>query len=192
MSLYMSAFEDLLAMKTRAFLVKDIDPEILQRLLGTRSLATQLNQDELTEFFVEKTPIPTDAKGLLHLMNHGGGLDREFQNPLYREKLQGLEIETIRGWVEELCQQGKITKLDGTGAKELDGKWFSNFMAEIHGTLGCLVTNGGKEVDDLTELQTRGLTYKIATAFDKTTPTQWQNESLGDPKEAIAPKSLKC
>ena len=191
MSLYMSAFEDLLAMKTRAFLVKDIDPEILQRLLGTRSLATQLNQDELTEFFVEKTPVPTDAKGLLHLMNHGGGLDREFQNPLYREKLQGINIETIRGWVEELCQQGKITKLDGTGAPELDGKWFSKFMAEIHGTLGCLVTNGGKEVDDLTELQTRGLTYKIATAFDKTTPTQWQNESLGDPKEAIRVKIIE-
>ena len=36
MSLFMSAFEDLMSMKTRAFLVKDIDPSILQRLLGTR------------------------------------------------------------------------------------------------------------------------------------------------------------
>jgi Lhr-like helicase len=33
MSLFMSAFEDLMAMKTRAYLVKDIDPEILRRLL---------------------------------------------------------------------------------------------------------------------------------------------------------------
>ena len=43
MSLFMSAFEDLMSMKTRAFLVKDIDPSILQRLLGTRSLATELS-----------------------------------------------------------------------------------------------------------------------------------------------------
>ena len=34
MSLYMSAFEDLMAMKTRAFLVKDIDSAVLERLLG--------------------------------------------------------------------------------------------------------------------------------------------------------------
>ena len=33
MSLFMSAFEDLMAMKTRAFLVKDSDPAVLQRLL---------------------------------------------------------------------------------------------------------------------------------------------------------------
>ena len=37
MSLYMSAFEDLMSMRTRAFLVKDIDPAILERLLGRRS-----------------------------------------------------------------------------------------------------------------------------------------------------------
>ena len=42
MNLYMSAFEDLLSMRTRAYLIKDIDPEILRRLLGQRALATEI------------------------------------------------------------------------------------------------------------------------------------------------------
>ena len=71
-------------------------------------------------------------------MSRGGGLDRSFANPLYKEKLEGIELETIRGWVEELCQLGKITKLDKTGNEVLDGKWFSPYMAEVHGTLGVL------------------------------------------------------
>ena len=53
------------------------------------------------------------------------GLDREFNNPLYKEKLANIPLETIRGWVEELCQSGQITKVDGTGQEELDGKWFA-------------------------------------------------------------------
>ena len=43
MSLFMSAFEDLMAMKTRAFLVKDIDPAVLQRLLGTRKSGNRID-----------------------------------------------------------------------------------------------------------------------------------------------------
>ena len=50
MSLFMSAFEDLMSMKTRAFLVKDIDPEVLRRLLGTRSLATELSTEQLVRY----------------------------------------------------------------------------------------------------------------------------------------------
>ena len=69
MSLFMSAFEDLMSMKTRAFLVKDIDPTILQRLLGTRSLATELSEQELNEYYLNKAPIPENAKGLLQLMS---------------------------------------------------------------------------------------------------------------------------
>ena len=38
-------------MKTRAFLVKDIDPEILKRLLGNRSLATELSKEQLGEYY---------------------------------------------------------------------------------------------------------------------------------------------
>ena len=57
MSLFMSAFEDLMSMKTRAFLVKDIDPTILQRLLGTRSLATELSEKELNEYYLNKAHI---------------------------------------------------------------------------------------------------------------------------------------
>ena len=65
MSLFMSAFEDLMSMKTRAFLVKDIDPAILQRLLGTRSLATELTADQLTDFYANKAPVPTNSRELV-------------------------------------------------------------------------------------------------------------------------------
>ena len=43
LTLFMSAFEDLLSLRTRAYLIKDVDPEILRRLLGARSLATELD-----------------------------------------------------------------------------------------------------------------------------------------------------
>ncbi len=191
MSLFMSSFEDLMSMKTRAFLVKDIDPTILQRLLGTRSLATELSNDQLTAYYSNKAPVPSDARSLFRLMSHGGGLDRQFNNPLYREKLNDINLDTIRDWVEELCQAGRITKIEGTGQPELDGKWFTPYMAEIHGTLGCLAMNGGKEADNLLELHTRGLTYKVATAFEGTKPTEWSEQSLGDPKEALRVKVIE-
>mgnify|MGYP005674465601 CR=1 FL=1 len=162
MSLFMSAFEDLMSMKTRAFLVKDIDPTILQRLLGTRSLATELSEQELNEYYLNKAPIPENAKGLLQLMSHGGGLEKSFNNPLYREKLQDIPQEVMRQWVEELCNNGDIVKIRNTGSVELDEKWFTPYMAEIHGTLGCLATNGGKDVKDLRELHTEGMEYELS------------------------------
>ncbi len=91
MSLYMSSFEDLLSMKTRAFLVKDIDPEILRRLLGNRSLATELTKDQLKDYYSSKVPKPTNSNELLELMKKGGGLNRNWENPLYEQKLQGIE-----------------------------------------------------------------------------------------------------
>ena len=191
MSLFMSAFEDLMSMKTRAYLVKDIDPSILQRLLGTRSLATELSSEQLTAYYSDKAPVPTNAKGLHRLMSQGGGLDRQFNNPLYREKLNGIPLETIRDWVEELCQSGQITKLDGTGQEELDGKWFTPYMAEIHGTLGCLAVAGGKEVENLLELHTRGLSFKTASAFEGTKPVAWEERELGDPQEALRVKIIE-
>jgi ATP-dependent Lhr-like helicase len=188
MSLYMSAFEDLMSMRTRAFLVKDIDPAILERLLGRRSLATEMTEEQLAEHYANKIPVPTDADGLFRLMEHGGGLDRGFDNPLYRDKLSGIDLDVIKGWVGELCQTGRITKLDGTGMEELDGKWFSPFMAEIHGTLGCLASNGGSDAEDLLNLHTAGLSYRVATAFDGTVPTAWEDKALGDPHEALRVK----
>jgi ATP-dependent Lhr-like helicase len=109
MSLYMSTFEDLLSMKTRAFLVKDIDPEILRRLLGNRSLATELTDDQLKDYYSNKVPNPSNSSDLLHLMNKGGGLDRNWENPLYKEKLAGIEHSSIEKWVAELATSGEIT-----------------------------------------------------------------------------------
>ena len=149
MSLYMSTFEDLLSMKTRAFLVKDIDPEILRRLLGNRSLATELTEEQLADYYSNKVPKPTDSSELLNLMSKGGGLDRKWANPLYAAKLKGIEHNTIEQWVKELASQGKITKLRSTGVEELDDKWFTTYMAEIHGTLGCISEAGGKMTDIL-------------------------------------------
>ena len=68
MNLYMAAFEDLLSMRTRAYLVKDIDPEILRHLLGGRSRATDLDAQSLDRYFQSKVSIPTDSEGLLRLM----------------------------------------------------------------------------------------------------------------------------
>ena len=169
MSLYMSAFEDLMSMKTRAFLVKDIDPEVLRRLMGTRSLATEMTKEQLDKYYSDKAPVPHSPETLYELMQHGGGLDREFNNPLYRDKLEGIDLDIIRAWVEELCKRGKITKIDGTGEPDIDGKWFNPFMAEIHGTLACLASSDSKSIVDLRDYDTKGMSFNIATEFDKTT-----------------------
>ena len=73
MSLSMSAFEDLMSMKTRAFLVKDIDPEVLRRLMGTRSLATEMTKEQLDKFYSDKAPVPHSIELPYELMQHGGG-----------------------------------------------------------------------------------------------------------------------
>ena len=65
MNLYMAAFEDILSMRTRAYLVKDIDPEILKRLLGGRSRGTDLDAEALNLYFQNKAKIPEGPDGLL-------------------------------------------------------------------------------------------------------------------------------
>ena len=117
---------------------------MLRRLMGTRSLATEMTAKQLDKYYSDKAPVPDSPESLYELMQHGGGLDREFNNPLYRDKLEGIELEIIRSWVETLCSSGKITKIDGTGVPEIDGKWFNPFMAEIHGTLACLASSGSE------------------------------------------------
>ena len=123
MNLYMAAFEDLLSMRTRAYLVKDIDPEILRRLLGGRSRATDLDAQSLDRYFQSKVSIPTDSEGLLRLMEKGGGLHPDLKNPLYQEKLSEVPYDTVHNWVVELAASGAITKIRKTGMSEVDDKW---------------------------------------------------------------------
>ena len=56
-------------------------------------------------------------------------------------------------------------------------------MAEIHGTLGCLAVAGGKEVENLLELHTAGLTYTIATRLTAQNQQRGRNASLVIPKK---------
>ena len=192
MSLFIASFEDLLSMRARAYLVKDINPEVLMKLLGRRSLATELSKSQLDKYYLDKVPVPETAEELLILMNRGGGLNRDLENPLYRQKLKDkVDIETVKSWVEELVNAGVITKIDGTGNEELDQKWFSQYMGEIHGTLGVLASNGGAEISDLRDLYSRGFTYKIATKFAGTKPTEWEERKIGDPHEALRVKVVE-
>jgi ATP-dependent Lhr-like helicase len=188
MNLYMAAFEDLLSMRTRAYLVKDIDPEILRRLLGGRSRATDLDDGSLQNYFQDKVAIPEDADGLLRLMEKGGGLEPDLKNPLYQDKLSGLEHDTIHDWVVELAKAGAITKIRGTGNEGVDNKWFSMRMAEVHGTLGVLSAQGAGEMDDLRELYTGGLTYEMASAFEGSEVIEWKDAKLSDPHESLRVK----
>ena len=185
MNLYMAAFEDLLSMRTRAYLVKDIDPEILRRLLGGRSRATDLDEEALNTYFQGKASIPDDADGLLRLMEKGGGLDPNLKNPLYQDKLIEINEDTVHDWVVELAKSGAITKIRGTGTPDVDDKWFSIRMAEVHGTLGVLATKGADDMEDLRELYTGGLTYEMANEFDGAKPKSWKPSKLMDPHEAL-------
>ena len=185
MNLYMAAFEDLLSMRTRAYLVKDIDPEILRRLLGGRSRATDLDDEALNLYFQNKAKIPEDADGLLRLMEKGGGLHPDLNNPLYQDKLTNINHDTLNGWVTELAETGAITKIRGTGTIEVDDKWFSIRMAEVHGTLGILASKGEDDMLDLRELYTGGLHYESVSQFDGTNPISWESAKLMDPHEAL-------
>ena len=158
--------------------------------MGTRSLATEMTKEQLDKFYSDKAPVPHSPESLYELMQHGGGLDRQFNNPLYREKLEGIELELIRSWVEELCRRGKITT-NGTGEPEIDGKWFNPFMAEIHGTLACLATSDSESIIDLRDYDTKDMSFEIATEFDGTTPTNWKTIPIGDPHEALRVKILE-
>ena len=188
MNLYMAAFEDLLSMRTRAYLVKDIDPEILRRLLGGRSRATDLDVQALDQYFRGKVSVPENADDLLRLMEKGGGLHPDLKNPLYEDKLAEIPHDTVHGWVIELASTGAITKIRSTGTTEVDDKWFSQRMSEVHGTLGVLAAKGADEMDDLRELYTGGLSYEFASKFDDATPTEWKAANLMDPHEALRTK----
>ena len=190
MTLFMSSFEDLLSLRTRAYLIKDLDPEILRRLLGARSLATDLDEARLWEYYQSKVVVPTNANELLRLMDMGGGLESKLTHPLYSEKLKEIERDTLRGWVHELAERELITKVRGTGHEKIDDKWFSMRMAEVHGTLGCLAIAGAAEMDDLRALYTGGLHYEMGVSFVGGNPSSWRKRSLSDPMDCLRLKLL--
>ena len=97
---------------------------------------------------------------------------------LYASKLKGIEHSTIEGWVRELASKGEITKLRSTGTAELDDKWFTTYMAEIHGTLGRISEAGGKEMEDIRDLYTKGINYEVATEFDGLNATKWEKRTI--------------
>ena len=190
MTLFMSSFEDLLSLRTRAYLIKDIDPEILRRLLGARSLATDLDKEKLAKYYQDKVAVPKSAHDLRRLMDMGGGLEKELTHPLYSEKLKSIEFEQLRSWVHELAEMGAITKVRNTGHSQIDDKWFSERMAGVHGTLGCLAVSGAAEMDDIRSLYTGGLTYEMGVGFSKGTPSIWKQTSLEDPMDCLRLKLL--
>ena len=190
LTLFMSSFEDLLSLRTRAYLIKDVDPEILRRLLGARSLATELDKEKLSQYYHSKVSVPKNANELLRLMDMGGGLERQLTHPLYSDKLKDIEFETLRTWVHELADRGLITKVRGTGQEKIDDKWFSMRMTEVHGTLGCLAVAGAAEMDDLRELYTGGLSYEVGEGFVGGEPSKWKEKQLSDPLDCLRLKLL--
>ena len=110
---------------------------------------------------------------------------------MYADRLEGIGHEDIRSWIEELAKQGLVTKIRGTGMSELDDKWFSTYMAEIHGTLGCLAMNGGKEAKDLRDIYTQNLTFQIGKLFDGTIVTDWFEQPIIDPHESLRVKIIE-
>ncbi|HJO42440.1 MAG TPA: DEAD/DEAH box helicase, partial [Candidatus Thalassarchaeaceae archaeon] len=190
MTLFMSSFEDLLSLRTRAYLIKDIDPEILRRLLGARSLATDLDRERLAKYYQDKVAVPNSATGLLRLMDMGGGLEKSLTHPLYSEKLKSIGFDNLRGWVHELAERGLITKVRNTGHSKIDDKWFSERMAGVHGTLGCLAVSGASEMEDLRELYTGGLTYEMGVDFTNGVPSKWKETYLSDPIDCLRLKLI--
>ena len=190
LTLFMSSFEDLLSLRTRAYLIKDVDPEILRRLLGARSLATELDREKLSQYYQSKVSVPKNANELLRLMDMGGGLERQLTHPLYSDKLKDIEFETLRAWVHELAERGLITKVRGTGLEKIDDKWFSMRMTEVHGTLGCLAVAGAAEMDDLRELYTGGLSYEVGEGFVGGEPSKWKEKQLSNPLDCLRLKLL--
>ena len=90
-----------------------------------------------------------------------------------------------------MANQGKITKLRSTGMSELDDKWFTTYMAEIHGTLGRISEAGGKAMEDIRDLYTKGISYEVATEFDGLKPTKWEKQKITDPHEALRVKIIE-
>ena len=187
MNLYISAFEDLLTMRARAFLVKDIDPEILRRLLGRRALQTDLDPERIDRYYSDKVRVPDSPDSLRRLMEVGGGLIEGTDHPLYIEKLGKISQDKIRSWMSSLSQEGRILRIRGTGSEQIDGKWFSKNMAFVHGTLGVLSSAGASELDNVRDLYTGNLSFQVTSSMDD---SSWEDVGLSDPHECLRVKIL--
>ena len=176
--------------KQRAYLIKDVDPEILRRLLGARSLATDLDKSKMADYYRSKISEPMNANGLLRLMDMGGGLNKELSNPLYEHKLKDIDLEVLTSWVRELAERGLIARVRGTGHEQIDNKWFSMRMADVHGTLGCLAVAGGSDLEDIRELYTGGLTFEVGSNYDGFEAKEWKRKNLSDPQDCLRMKLL--
>ena len=64
-------------------------------------------------------------------------------------------------------------------------------MAEIHGTLGRISEAGGKDMEDIRDLYTKGLSYEVATEFDGVKPTTWEKRIITDAHEALRVKIIE-
>ena len=64
-------------------------------------------------------------------------------------------------------------------------------MAEIHGTLGRISEAGGKEMEDIRDLYTKGISYEVATEFDGLNGTKWEKRKITDPHEALRVKIIE-
>ena len=96
----------------------------------------------------------------------------------------------IKTWVHELAEAGEITKIRDTGNDQIDGKWFSQRMAGVHGTLGVLSVSGAADMEDLKELYTGGLSFEIAEDFTGGTPADWKHTELSDAVDCLRLKLL--
>ena len=139
-------------------------------------------------YYGDKVAIPKNAESLLEMMEMGGGLNKDHENPLYKAKLEGIEKETIRGWVRELIVNEDIIRIKDTGHSGIDGKWFSRRMGDIHGTLGVLSSHHTEELDDLRKLYLGGLTYEASVEYDDTEAIKWESRPLSDPHECLRVK----
>ena len=187
MNLYISAFEDLLTMRARAFLVKDIDPEILRRLLGRRALQTDLDPEKIDRYYSDKVRVPDSPDSLRRLMEVGGGLIEGTDHPLYIEKLDAISKEKISSWMTSLAEDERILRIRGTGSEQIDGKWFSKNMAYVHGTLGVLSSAGASELDNVRDLYTGNLSFQVTSSMDD---SGWKDVGLSDPHECLRVKIL--
>ena len=109
---------------------------------------------------------------------------------MYSEKLKNVEFEQLRAWVYELAERGLITKVRNTGHEQIDDKWFSERMAGVHGTLGCLAVSGADEMEDLRSLYTGGLTFEMGVDFKDGQPATWKETYLSDPMDCLRLKLL--
>ena len=83
-------------------------------------------------------------------------LEKSFNNPLYREKLQDIPQEVMRQWVE--TRNNDIVKIPARIGR-VRRKWFT--IHEDSWNFGMFGGQRGKDVKDLRELHAEGWNAKV-------------------------------